>query len=178
VQAFTAEWAATPVENRKPKIENLVTRLLDSPRYGEHWARMWLDAVRYSDSNGFDWDEFRPLAWRFRDYVIRSFNGDKPFDRFIREQIAGDELVPGAPRDAAEQDALVATGYLRLGPWDNSAGGFGEQERVRQQMLMISSRQQARRFSVCRCRAAVATITRPTRFRRRTTTGCEHSSSR
>jgi cytochrome c553 len=135
VQAFTTEWAATPAESRSSKIENLATRLLDSPRYGEHWARMWLDAVRYSDSNGFDWDEFRPLAWRFRDYVIRSFNADKPFERFIREQLAGDELVSGPPLDSAEQDALVATGYLRLGPWDNSAGGFGEQERVRQQML-------------------------------------------
>jgi cytochrome c553 len=135
VQAFTENWAAISIENRASRIANLIGRLLDSPRYGEHWARMWLDVVRYSDSNGFDWDEFRPLAWRFRDYVIRSFNADKSFDRFTREQLAGDELVPGAPRDSAEQEALVATGYLRLGPWDNSAGGFGEQERVRQQML-------------------------------------------
>ncbi len=115
--------------------ERLVDRLLASPRYGEHWARMWLDVVRYSDSNGFDWDEFRPQAWRFRDYVVRSFNADKPFDRFVREQLAGDEMVGGEPRDAAEQDALIATGYLRLGPHDNSAGSFGEDGKVRQQLM-------------------------------------------
>lgn len=128
VQAF--------VDDKSPDaFEKLVDRLLASPGYGEHWARMWLDTVRYSDSNGFDWDEFRPLAWRFRDYVIRSFNADKPYDRFVREQLAGDEIVPGAPHDSAEQDALIATAYMRLGPWDNSAGNFGEQDRVRNQMM-------------------------------------------
>ncbi len=132
----TPEQVAAFVSDSVPDAyERLVDELLASPRYGEHWARLWLDAVRYSDSNGFDWDEFRPEAWRFRDYVIRSLNADKPFDRFAREQLAGDELVPGAPRDAAEQDALIATAFLRLGPWDNSAGGFGETERVRQQMI-------------------------------------------
>ena len=115
--------------------EALVDTLLASPRYGEHAARMWLDVVRYSDSNGFDWDEFRPQAWRFRDYVIRSLNADKPFDRFVREQLAGDELLPAAPRDAAEQDSLIATGYLRLGPHDNSAGQFGENPRVRAALM-------------------------------------------
>ncbi|HEX5176045.1 MAG TPA: DUF1549 domain-containing protein, partial [Chthoniobacteraceae bacterium] len=79
------------VADRAPDAyEKLVDRLLASPAYGEHQARMWLDVVRYSDSNGFDWDEFRPVAWRFRDYVIRAFNTDKPFDRFVREQLAGD----------------------------------------------------------------------------------------
>ncbi len=111
--------------------ERLVETLLASPDFGIHWARMWLDTVRYSDSNGYDWDEFRPAAWRFRDYVVRSFNQDKPFDRFLREQLAGDELVPGAPRDEAEQDALIATGFLRLGPQDNSAKLFGEEHRER-----------------------------------------------
>ena len=115
--------------------ETYVDRLLASPRYGEHWARMWLDVVRYSDSNGFDWDEFRPQAWRFRDYVIRSLNADKPFDRFVREQLAGDELVAGPPRDSAEQDCLIATGYLRLGPHDNSAAQFGEGPRVRAALM-------------------------------------------
>ncbi len=111
--------------------EELVDRLLASPRYGEHWARMWLDVVRYSDSNGFDWDEFRPQAWRFRDYVIGSLNADKPFERFVREQLAGDELLVGPPRNSAEQDCLIATGFLRLGPHDNSAAQFGEGPRVR-----------------------------------------------
>jgi hypothetical protein len=115
--------------------EKLVDRLLRSPRYGEHWARLWLDVIRYSDSNGFDWDEFRPRAWRFRDYVIRSFNNDKPFDQFIREQLAGDELLAGPPRDAMEQDYLIATGYLRLGPHDNSAASFNEQDRSRAELM-------------------------------------------
>lgn len=113
----------------------LVDRLLASPRYGEHQARQWLDVIRYSDSNGFDWDEFRPRAWRFRDYAIRAFNADKPFDRFIVEQLAGDELLEGAPRDSSEQDALIATGYLRLGPHDNAAGLFNEQDRSRAELM-------------------------------------------
>ncbi len=115
--------------------ERLVERLLASPRYGEHQARLWLDVVRYSDSNGFDWDEFRPEAWRFRDYVVRSFNRDKPFPQFIREQLAGDELVDGPPQTEADQDALVATGYLRIGPQDNSAPLFNEQGRARAEWL-------------------------------------------
>ncbi len=115
--------------------ERLVDRLLASPRYGEHQARLWLDVIRYSDSNGFDWDEFRKLAWRFRDYVIRSFNTDKPYDQLIREQLAGDELLAGPPRTEAEQDALIATGYLRLGPHDNAAPLFNEQDRSRAELM-------------------------------------------
>jgi hypothetical protein len=115
--------------------ERLMDRLLGSSRYGEHWARHWLDVIRYSDSNGFDWDEFRRDAWRFRDYVIRSLNADKPFDQFIREQLAGDELLEGAPQNAAEQDYLIATGYLRLGPHDNSAPLFNEQARSRAELM-------------------------------------------
>jgi len=92
--------------------ERLVDRLLSDPRYGERWARHWLDLVRYADSDGFGMDGVRPHAWRYRDYVIRSLNEDKPYDRFVMEQVAGDELFPGDP------DALVATGFLRLGPWD------------------------------------------------------------
>lgn len=122
-------------DKRRDACEQLVDRLLASPRYGEHMARQWLDVVRYSDSNGFDWDEFRPRAWRFRDYVIRSLNADKPFDRFIREQLAGDEMVAGAPSNPAEQDCLIATGYLRLGPQDNSAALFNEQSRSRAELM-------------------------------------------
>jgi hypothetical protein len=115
--------------------ERFVDGLLSSPRYGEHQARVWLDVIRYSDSNGFDWDEFRPQAWRFRDYVIRSFNADKPFDRFVREQLSGDEMFAGEPKNETERDALIATGFLRLGPQDNSAGAFGESGKVRQQWM-------------------------------------------
>lgn len=136
--------------------EKLVDRLLASPRYGEHQARLWLDVVRYSDSNGFDWDEFRPHAWRFRDYVIRSFNADKPFDQFVREQLAGDELLDGPPKTAAEQDALIATGYLRLGPHDNAAPLFNEQSRSRAELMADLTETTAHAFlgltmSCCRC---------------------------
>jgi hypothetical protein len=115
--------------------ERLVDGLMASPHYGEHWGRMWLDVIRYSDSNGFDWDEFRPQAWRFRDYVIRSLNADKPFNRFICEQLAGDEMLAGPPKNDAEQDCLIATGYLRVGPYDNSAKQFGEMLQCRTQVL-------------------------------------------
>ncbi|HET6574164.1 MAG TPA: DUF1549 and DUF1553 domain-containing protein [Fimbriiglobus sp.] len=90
--------------------EKVIDRLLASPRYGERWGRHWLDLARYADSNGYEFDEPRPDAWRYRDYVIRSFNADKPFDRFVIEQLAGDEAFPG------DRDALIATGFNLLGP--------------------------------------------------------------
>jgi cytochrome c553 len=134
----------------------LVYDLLTSPHFGEHFARLWLDVVRYSDSNGFDWDEFRPHAWRFRDYVVRSFNADKPFDQFIREQLAGDELFGGPPTTQADQDCLIATGYLRLGPHDNAAKLFDEQDRSRDELLVDVTETTAGAFlgltmSCCRC---------------------------
>ncbi len=92
----------------------LVERLLDSPRYGERWGRHWLDVTRYADTAGYSNDFEVPNAWRYRDYVIRSFNRDKPFDQFILEQIAGDELYPNDP------DAIIATGFLRTGPWEHT----------------------------------------------------------
>jgi hypothetical protein len=88
--------------------ERLVDRLLASPRYGERWGRHWLDVVRYADSDGFKQDDTRPNMWRYRDWVIHSWNEDKPFDRFIKEQIAADELYPG------DAKALPGLGYLRL----------------------------------------------------------------
>ncbi|MCI0705644.1 MAG: DUF1549 and DUF1553 domain-containing protein, partial [Planctomycetia bacterium] len=88
----------------------VVDRLLASPRYGERWGRHWLDLARYADTNGYEFDEPRPDAWRYRDYVIRAFNDDKPYNRFVIEQIAGDEAYPDNP------DALIATGFNLLGP--------------------------------------------------------------
>jgi hypothetical protein len=151
-----AEVEAFLADPRPDAYERLVERLLASARYGEHQARLWLDVVRYSDSNGFDWDEFRPQAWRFRDYAVRAFNADKPFDQFIREQLAGDEQLAGPPRDAAAQDALIATGYLRLGPHDNAAPLFNEQERSRAELMadLVETTGSAFlgvTFSCCRC---------------------------
>ena len=117
-------------------FDKLIDRLLGSEQFGIHWARMWLDVARYSDSNGFDWDEFRPQAYRYRDYVIRSFNQDKPYDQFITEQLAGDEMFDGPPRDLAQQDQLIATGFLRMGPHDNAAKLFNEQDRSRDELMI------------------------------------------
>jgi hypothetical protein len=109
----------TPAEAREflsdgspDAFAKLIDRLLADPRYGERWARHWLDLVRYSESDGFEDDKIRPRAWRYRDYVIRSLNADKPYDRFVQEQIAGDELFADDP------DAWIAVGFARLGMWD------------------------------------------------------------
>ncbi len=90
----------------------LVDELLASPRYGERWARHWLDIAHYADTHGFERDQLRPHAWRYRDWVIDALNAGMPYDRFLREQIAGDVVAPGNPA------ALVATGFLAAGPWD------------------------------------------------------------
>ncbi|HLY10126.1 MAG TPA: DUF1549 domain-containing protein, partial [Planctomycetota bacterium] len=89
--------------------EKQVERLLAHPRYGERWGRHWLDLVRYAESDGYKQDAYRPNTWPYRDYVIRAFTEDKPYDRFLLEQLAGDEIAPGDPR------VTVATGFLRLG---------------------------------------------------------------
>ncbi len=101
------------VQDRSPTAyESLVDRLLASPRYGERWARHWLDIVHYGDSHGYDKDKPRPNSWPYRDYVISALNADKPYARFVREQIAGDVLYPDDAR------AMEATGFLAAGPWD------------------------------------------------------------
>jgi hypothetical protein len=99
-------------EPRESAIEGLVDRLLASPQYGERMARIWLDLVRYAESDGYKADDYRPNAWRYRDWVIRSFNADRPYDRFVREQLAGDEIAPDDP------DARLATAFLRLGIYE------------------------------------------------------------
>jgi hypothetical protein len=108
--------------------EKLVDRLLASPQYGERWAQRWLDVVRYADTNGYETDAYRPHAWRYRDYVVNSFNSDKPYDRFILEQIAGDELFPSS------KEALVATGFHRAGPI-HLVSGNQDEEMNRQEVL-------------------------------------------
>jgi hypothetical protein len=134
VQAFVGDSAPDA-------YEKLVEKLLASKHYGERWARRWLDVVRYSDSEGFERDEYRPNAWRYRDYVIRSFNQDKPYDQFIREQIAGEEMTPGAdaPGSLGSQgsstDRLTATGYLRLGPYDSTRSLFQEDKKGHDELM-------------------------------------------
>jgi len=103
------------IKDQKPAAyDRLLERLLASTHYGEQWGRHWLDVVRYADSGGFANDFERPNAWRYRDYVIRAFNSDKPYDQFVHEQIAGDEL------DAKNVENLIAVGFLRMGPWEQT----------------------------------------------------------
>jgi Protein of unknown function (DUF1549)/Protein of unknown function (DUF1553)/Planctomycete cytochrome C len=106
VDAFVADRAGDA-------FERLVDRLLESPHYGEKWGRHWLDLVRYAETNGYERDSAKPFAWRYRDYVIDAFNSDKPYDQFVREQLAGDEVDPSSAA------ALTATGFYRLGIWDD-----------------------------------------------------------
>ncbi len=109
----TPEDAERFVEDSDPlAYEKLVERLLASPQFGERWSRHWLDVAHYGDSHGYDKDKPRLNAWPYRDYVIRSFNEDKPYARFVREQIAGDVLFPD------EAEGVIATGFLAAGPWD------------------------------------------------------------
>ncbi len=100
-------------DNSPDAYERVVDRLLASPRLGERWARHWLDVVRYAETCGYERDQVKPRVWKYRDWVIRAFNDDKPYDRFVMEQLAGDEL-PGA-----DEDTWVATGFLRLGTWND-----------------------------------------------------------
>jgi mono/diheme cytochrome c family protein len=112
----TPEELAAFLEDESPEaFERVVDRLLASPHYGERWARHWMDVVHYAETHGHDQDRPRPHAWPYRDYLIRAFNDDKPYARFVEEQVAGDALYPGDPW------ALVATGFLATGPWDESS---------------------------------------------------------
>ncbi len=110
------EVAAFGADKSPDSWRKLVERLLASPHYGERWAQHWLDVVRFAETDGFEYDTHRRDAWRYRDYVIRSFNQDKPYDRFVTEQLAGDEIAPG------DNDALAAAGFNRLGPLRKNAG--------------------------------------------------------
>jgi mono/diheme cytochrome c family protein len=110
----TAEQIKSFVSDSSPEaFSDQIEQLLQSPHYGERWGRHWLDLVRYAETNSYERDGPKPNAWKYRDYVIRSFNEDKPYDRFIAEQLAGDEL------DQVTTDSLTATGYYRLGIWDD-----------------------------------------------------------
>ncbi len=171
----TPEEVAAFEKDESPQAwERLIDRLLASPHYGERWGRHWLDLARYADTSGFHNDLDRPHAWRYRDYVIRSFNDDKPYARFVAEQIAGDEVA------GADEQTLIATGFCRNGPSNDD--NMGKNARGPRAV----SRRSARRRDLhhgrgfprrSRSAAPAATITRPTRCRRRITTACSRSST-
>jgi hypothetical protein len=104
-------------DKRLDAFERVVDRLLTSPQHGERWARHWLDVVRFGESQGFEYDRIRDNAWRYRDYIINAFNADKPYDQFIREQLAGDVIEP------VTREGIIATGFLVAGPWDQAGSG-------------------------------------------------------
>ena len=127
-----AELDAFSSDDSPNAFANVVDRLLSSPRYGERWGRHWLDVVRFAESHGFEFDRLRENAWRYRDYVIESLNRDKPYDAFVREQLAGDALSP------QRGDAIVATGFLVAGPWDEAGYTSASallKERIREEEL-------------------------------------------
>jgi hypothetical protein len=111
VEAFLAD-------DSPAAFESLIDRLLASPRHGERWGRHWLDVARFAESHGFEYDKPRENAWRYRDYVVESFNADLPYDLFVKEQIAGDVLEPGPGE--SPRNAVAATGFLVAGPWDEA----------------------------------------------------------
>ena len=123
VQKFEEEFGKNP----EAAVRAYAGGLMASPHYGEQFGRHWLDVARYADSAGFANDYTRPNAWRYRDYVVRAFNSDKPYDQFVREQIAGDEI------DESDIENLVATGFLRMGPWEQT--GMSVFRVTRQQWL-------------------------------------------
>ena len=129
----TPEQLATFLADRTPDAERrLVDRLLASPHYGERWGRHWLDVIGYTESDGFEHDKFRPHSWRYRDYVVNSFNADLAYDQFVRQQIAGD-VLPGPTRDS-----IAATGFLVSGEWDevqHVGASKSEMRRAREEEL-------------------------------------------
>jgi hypothetical protein len=135
-----AELDAYLADQSPDAYAKMVDRYLASPRYGERWGKHWLDAAGYADSNGyFNADSDRPLAWRYRDYVIKSFNDDKPYDLFVREQLAGDELAgyaPGRDITPAMVEALTATHFIRNAP-DGTGESDGNPDEVRTDRLTV-----------------------------------------
>ena len=158
-QAFVAD-------DSPDAYEKVVDRLLASPRYGERWAEHWFDVVRFAETDGFKNDGLRPNAYKYRDYVIAALNDDLPYDRFIRQQIAGDELEPNNPQ------ALIATGLNRLYPDELNASDLRQR---RQEMLDDVTDVTASTFFGITLGCADVTITSSTRSRKSTTIASRRS---
>jgi len=127
------EMEAFVLDESPSAVGELVNRLLDDPRYGEHWARFWLDLVRYSESDGWNQDAYRPQLWRYRDYVISAFNQDLPYPRFVLDQLAGDEVLDSDP------SSLVASGFLRLGVYEyNQRDARGQWNEIMNEMTDVA----------------------------------------
>ena len=154
-------------DTRPDAYERVLDRLLASPRYGEKWGRFWLDLVRYADTNGFERDSDKPAAWRYRDWVVQALNDDKPYDRFVQEQLAGDELPD---RDFG---TLVATGYYRLGMWDDEVPDLAQAQADDMDGIVDVT---ARTFLGVPMGCVRAVTTRATRSRTATTTGSRRGS--
>ncbi len=165
----TPEEVKAFVKDHSPKAyEKVVDRLLASPRYGERWGRRWLDLTRYADSDGYNADGTRPNAWRYRDYVIAAFNSDKPYDQFVKEQLAGRRAVARSS-GRAHRDRLPA----QLSRRDQRARSEPEEAGDRHRPHRHGGLGAARpRPSAARS----ATTTSSTRFRRRSTSSCRRSS--
>ena len=166
------ELAAFLSDTSADAYERQVDRLLASPRYGERWARHWMDVVHFAETHGNDQDRPRPNAWPYRDYLIRSFNEDKPYARFVEEQVAGDLLFPDDPQ------AIVALGFLAAGPWDESSQMCIVDDTIDKKLAqvldrddMITNLMSTVTSTTVHC--AAATITSSIRFRRPTTTPCK-----
>ncbi len=164
-----AEREAFLADTKPDAYERLVDRLLRSPHFGERWAQHWLDVVRYAETEGFKLDKLRPEAYRYRDYVIRACNDDLPYDRFVRQQLAGDELEP------ANADALIATGFYRLHPEESNGSNY---RMVRQDILDDVTDVFGSSFLGLTVGCAAVTITSSIRSASAITTVCKRSSRR
>ncbi len=149
--------------------QTVVDELLESPHYGERYARYWLDVVRYADSSGYELDTLYPHSFLYRDYVIRSFHSDKPFDQFIKEQIAGDELFPDS------EEAKLATGFATVGPFAFE-GGIARPKVIEYQRLTDLADTTGAAFLGLTVGCVAAMPINTTLSVRRITSGCKRSS--
>jgi hypothetical protein len=153
----TFEEVQSFVENEAPDAyEQCIDQLMARPDFGIRSAQHWMDVARYSDSNGFERDEYIPSRWRYRDYLIRCFNEDLPYDQFVREQIAGDELAQRNPESPRRSDYRIATIFLRLGQWDSFKAFFDSEQIAREDFLVDVTNTTAsaflgQTFACCRC---------------------------